>query len=112
MSVITKAIGNLPFRRTENGENILGTQKIVGISEVAITTGGYVAVNVPSGVACKAVLAKTRDAENWLLSNVSAGTTYMTITSPLSVDIVGRAGETLFYAKATTNGTLEVIFLD
>jgi len=101
-----------PYKRDPLGIPIPAGTSIVGVLEVSISTASFVEVVLGAADFCKAILVGTRDEENWLLSNVSAGTTYKTMPANVGIDIAGSASETLFYAKGTSTTTLEIVLLD
>jgi hypothetical protein len=78
--------------------------------EVTITDAAFAAVTL--NTSCKSVHISTRDGNDFLISNILAGTTYATMKSGIYMDISGDSGKILFYAKATVDGTLEVIPFD
>jgi len=112
MGTVTTSDASLDFKNTRDGTKIPHGTQIVDTLEVSITTGGFAAVTMGAAQYCKAIMVSTRDDADWQLSAQSAGTRYATITTPLSMDISGVPSQVLFYAKATVNGTLEVILLD
>lgn len=112
MGTITTTDSHGNYRNTRDGVPIPAGTKIVDTLEVSITTGAWAAVSLGATQFCKAIMVMTRDNTDWYLSAQSAGTRYATITTPMALDIAGKASDTLFYAKATVNGTLEVILLD
>ena len=109
---MTTIIKRRELKTDGRGKAIQAGSKIVAVLEVSITAAGFVAVSLSSTQFCKAIFVGTRDNSNWLLSDVSAGTTYKTMRSDTGINIVGSASETLFYVKGTTTTTLEVILLD
>jgi hypothetical protein len=99
-----------PLPITENGDKFYSAKGIKVPLAVSITTGAFAAVTL--GVSCKGFHVSTRDGEDWLISNLSAGTTYATMKSGMYFDIVGEAGDIVFYVKAVVNGTLELVPFD
>lgn len=104
---------NAPFQVDSNG-NIINNSgnTITSILNVTINTSTYAAVTMPTGVFCKALIMQTRDGSPYLIATSSSPTTYMTISSPLAISIVGIPSQVLCYVKATVEGVLEVILLD
>jgi hypothetical protein len=95
-----------------NLREIRSVQTIPDILNLAISSAGWTAVQLPAGVACKAVLMQTRDGSAWQMSHLEAGTRYMTVGTSLGIDLAGKDEAILCYAKGTTSTTLEVVFLD
>ena len=94
-----------------NGHPIQGGSLIGDVIEVAITAASFVAITIAAGIYSKRVYFNTRDAASFLLSAISAGTTYATIPSGFWLDIVASPSDIIGYAKGTTTTTLEVIVL-
>ena len=112
MATIETAEASKDFKATGAGVLIPAGSQIIDTLEVSITTGGFAAVTMGAGQFCKAIMVMSRDNADWQLSAQSGGTRYATITTPMAFDIAGVPTQVLFYAKATVNGTLEVILLD
>ena len=96
----------------ENGNKFFSASIIRAPLAVNITAAGFTAVTLTAALPCKGVHVSTRDAADWLLSNVSAGTTYATMKSGMYIDIAANGGEILFYAKGTSTTVLEVVPFD
>jgi len=100
-----------PLPITENGDKFYSAKAVKVPLEVSITTAAtFVAVTL--GVSCKGFHVSTRDGEDWLISDIAAGTTYATMKSGMYFDIVGEAGDIVFYVQAVVNGTLELVPFD
>ena len=95
-----------------NGNKFFSATLLHTPIEVSITTGGFVAVTLTADKSCKGFHVSTRDAADFLLSDVSAGTTYATLKSGMFFDIAAEGGDILFYAKGTSSTTLEIIPFD
>ena len=105
---MSKNIKTLPT--TIDGDRFYSASSIKVPLAVSITAAGFVAVTL--GVSCKGFHVSTRDAADWLLSDISAGTTYATLKSGMYFDIAGEAGDVVFYAKGTSSTVLELIPFD
>lgn len=104
---------NAAFKVDSNGNIITNAgSSITSILNIDINTSTYVAVTVPTGKYCKSLVMQTRDGSPYLIATSSSPTTYMTMSSPLSISIVGIPSQVLCYVKATVEGVLEVILLD
>jgi hypothetical protein len=93
-----------------NGNKFFSASGMKAPIETSITAGGFVAVTLDTS--CKAIHISTRDAADFLVSDVSGGTTYATLKSGMYMDIHGDSGKILFYAKGTSSTELEVIPFD
>ncbi len=103
------------LKREYTGEVIPGGSDISDILNVAVESGTWTAVEIPSTgeIACKAISAGMRDGSNWKVSHLSDGSRYRTIRGSLAMDDAKGIGERLFYVQSSAaNGTLEVILLD
>ena len=103
-------VTNRKYNQTLNGETIFAGTSITSIIETSITAAGFVAVTLDAP--CKSIFITTRDAADFLISNVSAGTTYSTIPGSLAMDFTGESGQIVMYVKGTSSTTLEVLCLD
>lgn len=101
-----------PFKLDANQNVIPAGTKIEGVLNVSISSASFTAVQLGASQSCKAIFVTTRDAADWLLSNVSAGTTYATLINGIGIDIAGSPEQILFYVKGTSTTTLEVILLN
>lgn len=94
----------------------IGTE-IVAIIEQVIWPVAWAPVVIPAGKACKQLIINERAAGTWRLSTDAAGTTFFTVTGPLSMEITGSAEQTLFYAQTTAASgtaalTLEMLLVN
>jgi hypothetical protein len=101
---------NTSLPQDVDGNKFFSASAIKAPIETAITAAGFVAVTL--NTSCKGIHVSTRDAADFLISNVSAGTTYATLKSGMYMDIHGDSGKILFYVKGTSSTTLEVIPFD
>ena len=95
---------------TENGDKFYAAKSIQTPLIVAITAAGFSAVTLAT--ACKGFHVSTADAADYLLSDISAGTTFATLKSGMFFDIAGEAGQIVFYAKGTSSTNLELLPFD
>jgi len=95
---------------TINGDKFYSATSIQTPLIVAITDAGFVAVTLAA--ACKGFHVSTRNGSDWLVSDVSAGTTYATLKSGIFFDVAGEAADIVFYVKATLDTDLEVLPFD
>ena len=100
------------FRETEHGQLIPAVRELAAVETFSITTAAFTAITVPGGINCKAILAKTRAGNDWLLGTTSTATKYLTVDGTFELSIAAAPGTVLFYAKAAVNDTLEVAFFD
>lgn len=104
-----------PFRVDQDMNPIRGGEAIVEILNIAVTSGGWTAVQLPAtlNLACKSVLAKLKAGTAWRLSYLATGARYITITNEVSIDLVQDQAAILFYAQSVAaTGILEVVLLD
>lgn len=90
---------------------------ITDIVEQIIWPVTWTPVSIPAGKACKQLIVSERSGESWRLSTDAVGTTFFTVTGPLSMEIIGKADQVLFYAQTTTVSggdslTLELLLVD
>lgn len=100
-----------PYKIDPNSRTIPVGRYIDDVLEVAITTGGWVPVTVPTGIYTKAIYITTRDGANFNLSNEPDGDGYATIPSGFGIGLASDSEEIIFYAKGTSSTTLEVILI-
>ena len=101
------------YKFDARGNIILSAVSIVKIQEVSIVDSAFVEVALPIDAICKSIIVKSRAGGNWLLSLSLVGTTYITITFPLALDIAKEAEDILFYAQSSSgNETLEIMYID
>jgi hypothetical protein len=101
---------NVALPVTENGDKFFSARGMKAPIEVTLNTSTFVAVTL--NTSCKAVHISTRDAADFYISDVSAGTTYATLKSGMYMDIHGDSGKILFYVKGSSVTTLEIIPFD
>ncbi|MDO9463823.1 MAG: hypothetical protein Q7J67_00740 [bacterium] len=90
---------------------------IVGVVEQVIVPVSWTAVSIPADKTCKELIISERSAISWRLSANSDGSTFFTVTGPLSMEIFGSAGQVLFYAQTTAisgggSGLLEIMLVN
>lgn len=95
---------------TVDGDKFYAAKGIQTPLIVAITAAGFVAVTLAS--ACKGFHVSTADGADYLLSDISAGTTFATLKSGMFFDIAGEEGDIVFYAKGTSSTNLELLPFD
>lgn len=103
------------LRLDQNMNKINGVEAIIDILNLDVNNSTWTAVQLPNtlGVACKTVVAKLRAGGAWKISHESDGSTYLTVASDISINLVQDKNATLFYAQsAAASGVLEVMLLD
>ena len=93
-----------------NGNKFFSAGSMKAPIETSITAAAFVAVTL--NTSCKAIHISTRDAADFLISDIVAGTTYATLKSGMYMDIHGDSGKILFYVKGTSSTELEIIPFD
>ena len=102
-----------PLQATENGQQIPGGSLIRAPLAVTLNTSTFVAVTLSASLPCKYVILKMRDNSEFYLSNIAAGTTYISISGSLELPIAKAGGATLCFAKCSgSETTLEVLLVD
>jgi len=104
-------MGQRPYSIDPNGRAVRASRIIEDVLEIAITAGGWVAVNVPADIYTKAVYITTRDGADFNLSNESDGDGYATLNSGFGIDLAKKPEENICYVRGTSTTTLEVILL-
>lgn len=95
------------------GSIIQSCSQITAIQNIAITTASYIALTIPNDRYCKSVMLKTRSGNDFRIATKANPNTYITITGPISFNIVLRENQTYAYVKAdTTSDTLEILYMD
>lgn len=79
------------------------------VLNISITASGWTAVSITGYPAARAFLAKARDNSQFLISNESDGSGYISIAHAFADEIDPGADKILFYVKGTTTTTLEVL---
>lgn len=107
-------MGQRALKTDGNKNPIQGGSKISGVIAVSITAAGFTAITMPAGSYSKEVRITTRDNAAFQLSDVLAGTTYISVpaSTVINLRIVANPGEIIGYAKGTTTTTLEVLLTD
>ena len=103
---------SLPYSKAEDNLPIWGGKKIVEILNVTLTDNStWYAVT--STVPCKQVFIKCDTVDKFMtLSNVAAGTTFITIPKNETLQIkMGAPAGILFYIKGETNGNKTQVML-
>jgi hypothetical protein len=93
-----------------NGNKFFSAGSMKAPIMVDISTAAFVAITLDTS--CKAIHISTRDAADFLISDIVAGTTYATLKSGMYMDIHGDSGKVLFWVKGTTDTFLEIIPFD
>ena len=100
--------------KTDGNKNVIHSYLGIGaIVEVSISAAGFLAVTVPATVYPKEVYLATRDAASFLLSNVSVGTTYITLPADtfFRFKIAAEPTDVICYIQGTTTTVLEAMML-
>jgi len=101
---------NVGLPSDRDGNKFFSTGKPGTPLIVAITAAGFSAVTLASAV--KAIHISTADEANFLLSDISAGTTFCTMKSGMYMDIQAESGDIIFYVKGTSSTNLEILPFD
>lgn len=82
------------------------------VSEFDIATDAWAKITVPEDIDCKRVFMRTRDGEDFKLSHLDDGGSYITMPGAGQELAVAKLEKnTLCYVQATAAGTLEVLFI-
>lgn len=96
--------------RDNAGNRVQAAEAVDSILNVMLNGSTYVAVTVPTGSACKALVAKSRSGQPWYLATSASPSAYYTCLGSLALNLVAEGGDVLFYVLGSGADTLEVLF--